>query len=217
MRSNKLYNFINKKILGKSSYPSLKYRYFCKLLEKDFQNRDGATLIAVSPICKRSAARDLLLFLGYSLSNELNARVLLVDTVFENGSDSLSARLNSKSRDGFLQFISSDDRSLDDMIEKTAIKNVFFLPSGANEETVRLIMEPEKLAKACRELALFVDYVIFLQGDLRVDTRYISLSYLVDLNLLLVEENATLLSDIDECQKLYDDNNISDYKLLMTT
>jgi len=203
--------------LGRTSYPSLRYRYFCKLLEQDFKDKEGAILIAISPICKRNAARDLLLFLGYSLSNELGARVLLVDTVFEDGKDSLSARLNAKSKDGFLQLMSSDSSSLDETIVKTAVKNVFFLPSGANEETVRLVMEPAKLAKACRELELFVDYVIFLQDDLRIDTRYINLSNLVDLNLLLVQENATLLSDIDECQKLYDDNNISAYKLLMTT
>ena len=217
MYNNKISSLINKILFRKPSYPSLRYRYFCKLLEKDFVDTKGATLLAVSPICKPKFAINFALFLGYSLSNELNARVMLVDTNFSMSRNSLTARLNARNREGFFQLVQGESDSLVDKVLETSVKNVFLLPSGANKATVRSVIDHDRLAQICEEAKTMVDYVIFVQDDIRADTRYVSLSYLINMNLLLIQKNSTLLSDIDECQKLYQDNDINQYKLIMTS
>ena len=216
LRQSKIYKYLRKKIFGKSSFPSLKYRYFCKLLEKDLADLDAPLSMAVSTLCSMREATNFLLFLSYSLSSELNARVLLVDSTFIYERSSLTSRLNAHLREGFVQLVTGDVDLQHPPILTTAVKNVHFLPSGAKKETMSAIVDHERLQQVIEILASDYDYVIFLQDDLRGDTRYIHISKQVKFNLLLVEEYGTLMSDIDECQNLYLNNNIKDFRLVMT-
>ncbi|MEM7363052.1 MAG: hypothetical protein AAF525_03455 [Pseudomonadota bacterium] len=214
-RVQNVWERMKRRLLGQRRHASLSYRYFCKLLEREFSDMERGTTLAISSLCREKQATNLILFLGYSLASELNARVLLVDTSLR-GEHSMSSLLGADQTGGYLQLISGDEVSdPQQYIRATEVGGVSLLPSGLTGQSWRTIIDQKRLAGLLGDLSERFDFVIFQQGDISSDTRYMLLSEKADMNFCLVEENRTLMSDLDSCERLYRENQIEDLKLLL--
>ena len=215
-RIGRLREFIATRILRRQHHPSHSYRYFCKELAQNYKVDGQALTVAVSAVEVRPAdVGDVVLFLAYTLRHELDARVLVVDSAFSAGDNSLSRRLAADGQDGYFQVmagVSPDYRSL---VLPTAIDGVMFLPSGERSGVRSLPQKSDTMGLFLKEACTEYDFLLFMQGDVMTDTRYMSLAENVQLNLLLAEENRTLASSLRDRELLYTANGIDRLRFVL--
>tara|TARA_Y100001001_G_C7934399_1_gene283246 strand:- start:245 stop:931 length:687 start_codon:yes stop_codon:yes gene_type:complete len=212
-------SFLVHKLTGKPKYASVSYRYMCKSIQRELKHVDPerAKMLALSSMPTPVFAVNLALFLGFSLASELNAKVLLIDSVVRQSDDTLSDKLGLNSEKGFFQLCTQADTDALSLCQNTEVASVDVLPSGQFEFANAVILDHRLLDLQLAALSNHYDYLIFTQGDIREDTRYMAISERVDLNLLVVEENRSFMHDIDELHRLFRDSELDNLKLVMTT
>ncbi|TPV55454.1 hypothetical protein FJ444_17305 [Aestuariibacter sp. GS-14] len=215
----RLNSFLVHKLTGKPKYASVSYRYMCKSIQRELKHvsLDRAKMLALSGMPTPAFAVNLALFLGFSLASELNARVLLIDSVVRHPDDTLSDKLGLIGEKGFFQLCTQSEIEALSLCKNTQVKSVDVLPSGQFEFASAVILDHGLLDQQISKLSQHYDYLIFTQGDIREDTRYMAISERVDLNLLVVEENRSFMHDIDELYRLFRDSELDNLKLVMTT
>lgn len=214
--NDRLWQFFREAILRRRQPATHAYRYFCKLLATEYKEGDECLSIAVSSV--GVSPRDVgntILMLAYSLHQEMEARVLVIDTVFTDLEDTLSKRFRSDQQAGFFQVVQNPDADPRSMVLPTAEEGVFIMPSGIDGSAGFQRQRTVLLERFLQEMGSEYDYLLFLQGDILADTRYMSLAERVGLNLFIAEENRTLLGDLREREALYAANGIEQVRYLL--
>lgn len=216
-----LNDWLVSKVTKDKKYASVSYRYLCKSIETELRGHENNTkLLAVTFVDHISPATELSMFLGFSLASELEAKVLLIETLIKPKESSLQDKLSPSHCDnGFLQLVSSElgIDAIDTVITNTAIKGVDFLPSGASDKSSSTILKKDQLNQLIEKLSESYDYLVFLQDDIRSDTRYMMVSSAVHLNFLVLEENRSFLHDVKECEKRFKESELNNLRLIITT
>lgn len=209
------------KVTKNKKYASVSYRYLCKQIERDLKAQESeANVIAVTFVSSIKPATELCMFLGFSLASELGGRIILVETLMKQKEGSLQDKLACEpQQNGFLQLASraANTDNLSSLITKTAVETIDFLPSGANENTSSLILQKDAIDDLFATLRNDYDYIVLLQDDIRLDTRYLAVSGMANINLLLVEENRSFMHDVQESKQRFAEREVENLRLVMTT
>lgn len=194
---------------------SRSYRYLARKIEEDLGDEcKSRTLILTSP-CSADLVADTLMMFSYFLQDELDCKVLMVDGTFRK--DGLSRRFMPGVYPGFMDLLYGNEAlEADDLVVPTGRRNIFMLPSGNSPKSGFSSLNPEKVKSLLRQLESGFDYILIQQGSILRDTRYLPFTSMVDRILLLVEEGETLVSELEECQRLFQEYRLSNVRLVMS-
>lgn len=203
------------KLIGPKGPASRSYRYLARKIEEDLPGRSkGRTLIFTSP-GSADLVSDTLMMFSYFLQDELDCNVLIIDGTFRK--DGLSKRLMHEESAGLMDLVYGNGTlATDDLIKPTDKNNIFLLPLGNTPKTRFSSPNPEKLKSLLRQFESRFDYVLIQQGSILRDTRYLLFTALADRIFLLVEEGETLVSELEECQRLFREYRLSNVRLIMS-
>lgn len=202
-------------LVAPKDHASRSYRYLARKIEEDLSaSRKSHALIFTSP-CSAELVADTLMMFSYFLQDELDCKVLMVDGTFRQ--DALGLRFMPGVYPGFMDLLYGNEAlEPGDLIVPTGRKNIFLLPSGNSPKAGFSSLNPEKIKSLIRQLEVGFDYILIQQGSILRDTRYLPFTSLVDRILLLVEEGETLVTELEECQRLFREYKLSNVRLVMS-
>ena len=152
--------------------------------------------------------------LAYFLQDEFDCKVLLIDGTLNNGG--ISDYLGVQDSIGFTGYFCGVHRFFKSMILETLHKNISVMPAGTNPSHKQLYFERSVVESQLKTVALGFDYVFIQQGGILKDSRYLDINEMVDLVLLHVAERETRLSELEACQKAYEDHMIHHVKIILS-
>lgn len=203
------------KLIAPKDPASRSYRYLARKIEEELSgSHAGRTLIFTSP-CTAGLVADTLMMFSYFLQDELDCNVLVIDGTFRY--DGLSERFMHKGSPGLMDLLyGNNELNPADLIRPTDKKNIFLLPSGSAPKARFPSLRSEKIKSLIRQLEGQFKYILIQQGSILKDTRYLLFTSLVDRIFLLVEEGETLVSELEECQRLFREYKLSNVRLVMS-
>jgi len=189
------------------------FRYLARLIEADFQHKENGTSIVLTSPEQLQFTTDALLMLGFSLQKELDGKVLIIDSTLRD--DGISTRLGNKNHPGFIELLENNPSQLDRYTVETALSNIKLLPSGKLSDNPTFNVNRGKLKQLLEVSIEKYDYVLMEQGSILKDTRYLMANEFVDVSFILVRENSTLLSSHDDFKKLFNNYQISNFRVIL--
>lgn len=202
------------KLFIKPPPASRSFRFLALQLEREKQGLPwGMAMVVTTPSSSRLSINTSLL-LSNALRAELGAKVLLVDASFDQQGVSLTSRLGLAGVVGFSDNLCG--RSIDETSPcATALPNIYCLPFGNCGVSCGVVNETI-LNAFFEAMRVEYDFVIFHQGSVTKDTRYLKTSKKVDVNLLVCEEGMTLMSEVDNTKLLLEENKIENMRLVIS-
>lgn len=194
---------------------SRSFRYLARKIELDMpKGEDGHAIIITSPGSIKVNTDTLLMF-SYVIQDEIGCKVLLVDATFRD--DGIGARLGYQSAPGFMEMLyDDDDDERDPLVRATERKNISILPAGRLTGKALPPLAPDRVRLVLEAMRKRFDYVLIQQGSVLGDTRYVSIARSVDLVLLLVEDGVTPVRELERCQRLLHDHQVSNFRVVMS-
>jgi Mrp family chromosome partitioning ATPase len=192
---------------------SRSYRYLARQIAADFPYREGGrTILISSPGPLELISNTLLMFACYT-REELGCRLLLVDGTFRE--DGVGAVLGHADAPGFRELLYGTEYRLADLICATERPGISLLPAGRPPRQALLSTEIARASSIFSEARRSFDYVLLQEASILTDSRYLSFTGFADLLLLVVEEGATSLGELDRCEKLLRDHQIANARLIL--
>lgn len=191
------------------------YRYLCRRLAQDAAAQPRGLSIVLSAVESLKLTTDSALLLGYALRSELEKSVLIIDAVLCTSTDTVTQRLGLGGRAGYTDLIGDDQVVCTTHTQGTSIPDVYVLPIGrrAGDSIAAYDRDVQRILD---EAVSAFDFVVIAQDCIVNDTRYLPMSARSDVNFLLVEENETYMSAVDDCRRRYRENGIEDVKILLS-
>jgi MinD-like ATPase involved in chromosome partitioning or flagellar assembly len=153
--------------------------------------------------------------LAYCLSSELDSRVLLVDSRLKDGSAGITGRLGLEHFQGFTEFLRGGGGDLDELIRGTSVANVDVLPAG-DQSGRTTPMDRDRLRKLLDGAKSRYDHVLLQVESPQLDTRAVITAIEAEAVFLLVRENRTFMTTLDDCRRVLIDNGVKDVRIVVT-
>lgn len=193
---------------------SRSYRYMARLLEREFGNRDGGQLLALTDVDGDGVAQEAALMLAHCLQSELDADVLVVDARLKSQARGLSAQFGALGKPGFAEMIEGvASAGLDACRLPTAVPRVQLLPCGAVPTSGAI--DRERLVQVLAECRAAHRWVLLLLDSLLADTRHLLVATQADVVFGIAVEDRTLMRDIDACDALLRDNGAGGLRVVL--
>ena len=194
---------------------SIAYRRMARLIDREFgtQGEAGACLAFASPDSDDAGAGALLM-LAYCLRTELEARVLLIDARLKDKEGGLSGRLGLAGSPGFAEVIAGGIEGREQLIAGTAVSGVDILPAG-DPDGRATPMDHDNLRRLVAAARSRYRYVLLQVSSPLRDTRAVLTALEARAVFLIVEENRTFVSALDECRKVLVDNGAPDVRVVV--
>lgn len=173
----------------------------------------GRTIVLTSPGSMKVGTETMLMF-SHVLQDEIGCKVLLVDATFRD--DGVGARLGHRLAPGFMELLYNDEHNLDSLVQSTERRNIHILPAGRPTGEVLPPLGPDRIKPVLDAACEQFDYVLIQQGSVLGDTRYLPIARAVDLILLLVEDGVTPVEELEECQRLLREHQVSNIRVVMS-
>ena len=199
---------------GKRAPASRSFRYLARKIELSIPPGDrGRTIVLTSPGSMKVSTETLLMF-SYVMQDEIGCKVLLVDATFRD--DGVGARLGHRLAPGFMELLYNDEHNFDALVYPTRRQNIHILPAGVLTGKVLPSLAPDRVRPILDTACDRFDYVLIQQGSVLGDTRYVPIARAADLILLLVEDGVTPVEELEECQRLFRDHQVSNIRVVMS-
>lgn len=189
------------------------FRYLARQIAADLPFGNGGKTILVSSPGTMSLINDTLVMFACYAREELGCRLLVIDGTFRD--DGVSALLGHSGAPGVHDLLDGAERRVRDLIQPTERPGVFLLPAGRSSPHPLGPNDDAKIAAIFEEARGSFDYVLLEQASILTDSRYLSFTGHADLLLFIVEEGATSLPDLEQCEKLLRDHQISNVRLIL--
>lgn len=201
-------------VFGQRDPASRSYRYLARKIDLSMPSReDGRTIVLTSPGSLKVCTETLLMF-SYILQDEIGCKVLLVDATFRD--DGVGARLGHRLAPGFMELLYNDEHDLDALLQSTERRNIHILPAGRPTGEVLPPLGLDRIRPVLDAACERFDYVLIQQGSVLGDTRYLPIARAADLILLLVEDGTTPVEELEECQRLFREHQVSNIRVVMS-
>jgi Mrp family chromosome partitioning ATPase len=194
--------------------PGLSFRYLARQIDVDLPAGDTGRAILISSPAPMALNNDACLMCAHYLASELGRRVLIVDATF--GEDGVGSALGHTDVPGFVDLIYGAGERLALLVRSTARENVFVLPAGHARMTHLLPIDAARVAEFFAEAKSGYDYVVLQQGAIYAESRYLQFTRRADMVLMLVEEGATPLDDLNRCAGVFRDHQIGKIRLVLS-
>ncbi len=192
---------------------SRSYRFLARQLQTDLEAHEAPRLIALTSSHEIEADTEVALMLAFALQDEFDARVLIIDATFGTGGP--GAPLGLLDTPGFMDAVYTGQCEPRDLIAPTARRGVSAISAGRPPVGGFPPLKPEVVRAFLEQATSGFDYVLVQQGPALKDTRHILVASQMDLTLILVQENVTMLEDLERCQRALADNQIPDFRVVM--
>lgn len=192
---------------------ALSYRFLARQIENDLPSGELGRTILLSSSMPQAMSNEASLMFAHAMTEELGARVLLVDGTF--GDRGVGAAVGVKGEAGFQDLLYESGPLDPSLIRQTDKRGIFVLPSGRPRKGAPRPIEPERLLKVYEELTARFSYVLVQQGAITVDTRYLVCAARTDLILILVQEGLTPVNDLDRCLEVLQSRQITSFRLVL--
>lgn len=159
---------------------------------------ENGNLVAVLSAIPGEGKTFTALNLSISISMEKDTTILLVDSDVTN--PSLSRIFQTDSRPGLLDVLSGKVKNIGDVIHKTSIPSLSFIPAGTSNPYAAELLASESMYEFVREIAnRYTDRIVIFDAPPVLATSHASiLAQLAGQILVVVEAGKTLQSTIRE-------------------
>jgi len=193
--------------------PERAYGFLAQRLVHDLPARAGGTVLALTRVCAAPFAADTALLMARALSTESGKGVLLVDADFTAGLVGLSARFAAEGA-GLSELVAGSKKNPAPLLVETNIAGVRLLPLGLLAALPGAIGR-EGLGAVLSKLREAAGHVLLLQSPLGEDARSVPLAAAADLVVIIAEEAATRLPEIERSEALLAAAGVDDPKLIL--
>lgn len=201
-------------LLPQQKYASRAYRYLGRKLVADLASVESTPQIVFSSTGDLELNSEILLMLAYFLQDEFDCNVLLIDGTFRKGG--VSDYLGIDSRTGFTDYICGAYAHPKPLVTGTANQNIFVMPAGSTVFPGPQHLEPNALRSRLKAAESGFEYVFIQQDCILEDSRYLRFNEIADIVLLHVAERETRITELEACQKVYEDHMIGGVKLILS-
>lgn len=209
------YRGLREALLPAAEPASIAYRQMSRLIDREFDRREGGTCLAFASPDSDDAGAGALLMLAYCLHTELDGRVLLVDARLKDKSGGITGRLGLAQAPGFAEAIRDGLEGREHLITGTAVPGVDVLPAG-DPSGRATAMDGGNLRKLLEAARSRYGHVLVHVGSPLRDTRAVMTALEARAVFVLVEENRTFVRTLDECRKVLLDNGARDVRVVVT-
>lgn len=145
--------------------------------------------------------------LAVTIANEIDHTVLLIDSDLRN--PSIHKYLGIESRHGLSEYL-TDKVKLSDVLIKTGIGKLVFLPAGNSPENPAELLSSEKMKRLVHEMKLrYKDrYIIFDSSPMLVAADSLSLANYMDGIIFVIQAARTSEKSVEQALSLMKDRNI---------
>ena len=200
--------------LPQKKLASKTYRFLARQIVSDLAGIESTPKIVFSSTGDLDLNSEILLMLAYFLQDEYGCNVLLIDGTFRKGG--ISDRLGINNPVGFMDYLCGEHWKPNPLITGTANKNIFVMPAGSTPFLGPQFLERGLLESRLQTAARGFRYLFLQQDCILNDSRYLGLNQVCDLVLLHAVERETRLQELEECQKLYEDQMIHNVRLILS-
>jgi len=115
-----------------------------------------------------------------------------------------------------MELLYNDEHNQDSLVHTTGRQDIHILPAGRLSGKILPSLEPNRVRPILETACELYDYVLIQQGSILGDTRYVPIIKAVDLILLLVEDGVTPVEELEQCQRLFHDYQVSNIRVVMS-
>jgi hypothetical protein len=171
------------------------YRKLARRIISDFPSGERGRHIVVCAVGSTRLCTEAMLMLAHYLHDEHGDNILLVDDTVRG--DNLSQRLDLQDEHGLLDLIHDEGKIISDVIRPTAQAGVWILPMGQAEIDWLTPAQLRRIPRVLQETTRQFAYVLAQQSSILDDRRHRFFTAGADLSLLLVEEGATSMEELE--------------------
>ena len=202
-------------LLGTRRPASRSYRYMSRLIEREFPVGESGVCLAFTSSDTDQTTTDALLMLAYCLRNELDSRVLIIDSRLKDPAGGLTGRLGLLDAPGLVEILREGPAGHEAMIRPTAIAGVDVLPVGGPRAGASIPLDRERLRGLLDAAKARYDHVLVGVGSVLQDTRHVLAVAEADAVFILAHENKTFLESLDNCRHQLLSNGVADVRVLV--
>ena len=205
-------------LVGRRREPASRtYRFMSRLIEQELPAGEGGVCLSFFSADGDSATADVLLMLANSLQGELGSSVLLVDARFRDAAAGLTGRLGMLSAPGFADVMRGDVDGWFDLVRKTALDRVEFLPAGRLGPGDSLGLDRERWTQFLASAAGRYRHVLIQTSSVLADTRSLLAVAHTDAVFLVVQENLSLMSTVADIRNVLLGNGVEGLRVVLST